>query len=110
MENYAFISFAVAALGGLYMAVKVFKGVVAPWSISFIHAGFGAAGLILLIWAYASGSSSVAIPLAILMIAALGGFFLASFHLRGMLPPKVIVIIHALVAVIGVGLLVVSLI
>jgi len=34
-------------------------------------------------------------------VAALGGFFLASFHLRRKLPPKAVVLVHASVAVIG---------
>ena len=37
----------------------------------------------------------------LLVIAALGGFFLGSFHLRKQLPPKAVVVIHALVAVVG---------
>ena len=32
---------------------------------------------------------------------ALGGFFLASFHLRGKLAPKGVVVLHAGLAVIG---------
>ena len=40
-----------------------------------------------------------------LVIAALGGFFLASFHLRGRPGPKPVVALHALLAVTGVGLL-----
>lgn len=37
----------------------------------------------------------------LLLVAALGGFFLASFHLRQRLPPKAVVVIHAGVAVAG---------
>jgi len=105
MALYAFIIFAVAAIGGLYMASKVLNGTFAPWAVSLLHAGLGAVGLLLLFVAYVTGSSPVLIPLVILVIAALGGFFLASFHLRKKLPPKAIVGIHALVAVIGVVVL-----
>jgi cation diffusion facilitator family transporter len=44
---------------------------------------------------------SPAIALVILAVAALGGFFLASFHLRGTPGPKPVVLVHASVAVIG---------
>jgi hypothetical protein len=39
--------------------------------------------------------------LVTLAVAALGGFFLVSFHARNELPPKAVVAIHALVAVAG---------
>jgi FtsH-binding integral membrane protein len=102
MEIYALVTFAVAAVGGLYLASKVLRGNFAPWAVSLIHAGLGAIGLLLLITAYLEGPSNVVVPLLILLIAALGGFFLASFHLRKKLPPKAIVVVHAVVAVIGV--------
>ena len=43
----------------------------------------------------------IAPALLILIVAALGGFFLASFHARKQLPPRAVVFIHAGVAVIG---------
>ena len=39
--------------------------------------------------------------LAILVVAALGGFYLLSHHLRGSVSPKGVVLIHAGVAVVG---------
>ena len=42
----------------------------------------------------------------ILVVAALGGFFLASQHLGQKLPPKGVVVLHAALAVVGVALLV----
>jgi hypothetical protein len=102
MLVYAVIVFAVAALGGLIMAMSVLRGRLAPWALSLIHAGLGAAGLILVILAVVGGAGSNAtIALVILLVAALGGFFLASFHLRGKVGPKPVVLIHASVAVIG---------
>ena len=35
------------------------------------------------------------------VVAALGGFFLASFHARKILPPKGVVVLHAGLAVVG---------
>lgn len=105
MELYALIIFAVAALGGLYMASRVFKNQMAPWAISLVHAGAGAIGLIVLVLAYLQGNAAALTPLVILVVAALGGFFLASFHLKNKLPPKAIVVVHALTAIVGVLLL-----
>lgn len=103
MITYAIIVFAIAALGGLFLATHVLRGRFAPWAISLLHAGLGALGLVLLIVALAQGAASqaVLIGFVILLVAALGGFFLASFHLRKSLPPKAVVVIHAGVAVVG---------
>ena len=85
MITYALIAFAIAALGGLVLASHVLRGKLAPWALSFLHAALGATGLLLLISVLLQGSSSqaVMIAFALLLIAALGGFFLASFHGRG---------------------------
>ncbi|MEG2444012.1 MAG: hypothetical protein RSB30_10450 [Acinetobacter sp.] len=103
MLNYALLVFALTAVGGLILAAHVLRNKFAPWAISLIHAFFGATGLVLLITILVSGSAPqrVLIAFALLVIAALGGFFLASFHLRKKLPPKAVVIIHAGVAVAG---------
>lgn len=102
MLVYAVIVFAVAALGGLIMAASVLRSQLAPWALSLIHAGLGASGLILVLLAVIGGAGrNAGIALVILFVAALGGFFLASFHLRGRPGPKPIVLIHACVAVIG---------
>jgi len=45
--------------------------------------------------------SIVPIALLILVVAALGGFFLASFHARKQLPSRGVVFTHAGAAVIG---------
>lgn len=103
MIIYAVIAFAIAALGGLFLAAHVLRGKFAPWAVSLGHAGLGALGLILLIAALVQGvaSQTVLIGFVILLVAALGGFVLASFHWRKRLPPKAIVVIHAVVAVVG---------
>lgn len=103
MISYAVVIFAIAAVGGLILATKVLRGKQAPWFLSIVHALLGAAGLILLaITAAASGwPERLSASLGLLVLAALGGFYLASFHLRGRLSPKGIVFIHAGVAVAG---------
>ena len=103
MLTTALIVFAIAAMGGLFMASRVLRGHLAPWAISILHALLGASGLILLILTIVQGGASarVTAALAILILAALGGFFLASIHLRGRVAPKAVVFVHAGVAVAG---------
>jgi len=104
MLIYALIVFAIGALGGLTLAgVYVLRGRLAPWALSLLHAALGAIGLLLLIYAaLTTGIPGAALAaLVILVIAALGGFYLASIHLRGQVAPKPVVFVHAGVAVIG---------
>lgn len=103
MLNYAIVIFIVTAIGGLVLASKVLSGRLAPWFVSIIHAILGASGLGILIAIVikGQGSESIAAALALLIVAALGGFILASYHVREKLPPKATVIIHAGVALAG---------
>jgi hypothetical protein len=107
MLELSVILFAVAALGGLVLANSVLRGRLAPRAISLLHAALGAAGHILLGLAVLGGATGGLLPIAllVLVVAALGGFFLASFHLRAQPGPKPVVVIHALVAVTGFVLL-----
>jgi len=103
MLGYALIVFAIGALGGIALASYVLRGRLAPWPLSLLHAGLGAVGLLLVLYAaLTTGISNVALAaLVILAIAALGGFYLASIHLRGTVAQQPIVFVHAGVAVIG---------
>lgn len=97
------IIFAITAIGGIILASHSLKSKPAPWALSIIHALLGATGLILLgITAYHAGwPTKLSSALVILIVAALGGFYLASHHLQGKIAPKGVVIIHAVVAIIG---------
>lgn len=103
MLIYALVVFAIAALGGLILAAHVLRGKFAPWALSLLHALLGATGLILLIVLLVEGGGTQRLlaGFALLVLAALGGFFLASFHLRKQLPPKAVVIGHAGLAIVG---------
>lgn len=102
MLTYAVIVFAIAAVGGLLLAASVLRGKLAPWALSIVHALLGATGLIMLVMVVMKGASGrVSAALGLLVIAALGGFYLASMHYRRAIAPKAIVGIHAGVAVIG---------
>lgn len=99
----ALIVFAVAALGGLILATRVLRGRLAPWALSILHALLGATGLVLLVVVFLQGAASarVTAALGLLVLAALGGFYLALIHYRGQIAPKAVVFIHAGVAVAG---------
>ncbi|GCB05223.1 hypothetical protein [Ralstonia sp. SET104] len=103
MLNYAIVVFAIAAVGGLVLAAHVLRDKFAPWVLSLLHALLGAAGLALLIALLVQGNApqKVLISFVLMLVAALGGFFLASFHVRKKLPSKAVVVIHAGVAVAG---------
>lgn len=101
--SYALIVFAIAALGGIVLAAHVLRGKFAPWAISVLHALLGATGLILLICQVVQGSpgTRVLAALALFIVAALGGFFLATLHLKKTLPPKGVVFLHAGLAIVA---------
>jgi hypothetical protein len=103
MLTYAVFVFAIVAIGGIVLASKVLSRKQAPWVLSILHALLGATGLVLLIVASMSdsGAGRITAALALLVLAALGGFYLASYHLRQKIAPKGVVLIHAGVAVVG---------
>jgi len=103
MLGYALVVFAVGALGGVMLATYVLRGRLAPWPLSLLHAGLGAIGLLLLLEsALTTGISPMALTaLAILAVAAVGGFYLASIHRSGKVAQRPAVFIHAGVAVVG---------
>ncbi len=103
MLNISILIFAIAALGGVFLASRVFAGQLAPWVVSIVHALLGAAGLVTLILVVMgdSGNGRLTAALGLLVVAALGGFYLASIHAKGTVAPKAIVIVHAGVAVAG---------
>lgn len=105
MLKIAVLIFAIGAVGGLILASSVLRGRLASWALSLLHAALGATGLVLTAIVVLGGSTDVAkvVPTAliILVVAALGGFFLASYHARKASPPKGAVIAHAGLAVVG---------
>jgi FtsH-binding integral membrane protein len=105
MLKIAVLIFAIGALGGLVMANSVLRGRFASWALSLLHAALGATGLVLagivVLGDTGEGGTVAPIALLILVIAALGGFFVASFHARKQSPPRAAVFAHAGAAVIG---------
>ena len=105
MLKLAVLIFAIGAVGGLILASSVLRGRLASWGLSLLHAALGATGLVLTAIVVLGGSEEgkgvIPIALAVLIVAALGGFFLASYHARRIPGPKPVVLIHAGVAVVG---------
>jgi len=100
--NIALILFAVAAVGGIVLALIRFKGKpYPPLGLALVHGAVAAAGLVMLIALVAQhqGTSSATTALVLFLIAALGGFGLFFHHLRKVALPIWLVVVHALVAV-----------
>lgn len=105
MLKIAVLIFAIGAVGGLILASSVLRGRLAPWALSLLHAALGATGLVLtgivVLQGAEEGRGLVPIALLVLVVAALGGFFLASYHARKQIPSRGVVFTHAGAAVIG---------
>ena len=71
--------------------------------LAVLHGVFAASGLVVLLLALikVGMQGTPAIALGLLVVAALGGFGLLSFHLRGRALPSGLVVGHALLAVAG---------
>ena len=106
MLVYAIILLGVAALVGLVMAVSVLRGKLAPWVLSLLHLALGGAALFLVFQSLMGGESRVMLPFAVLGVAALGGLYLASIHLKKRAAPKGVVLVHAGLGAVGFALLV----
>jgi hypothetical protein len=108
----AVVLFLLAALGGLVMAIGIFQRDAKPSGLFALgHGILAATALVLaLLVAIAPGANAlVKGGVAVLVVAALGGAFLLSFHLRDKPHPKMVVALHALLAVSGVGCLALAL-
>jgi hypothetical protein len=105
MLLYAIVLFALAAVIGVYMITRVFAGVTPPWAAAIFHGLFATSGLLLLLYAaFASGTQpalAVTVAAGLLVVAALGGFVMLTYHARKQPPPKALASIHALAAVAG---------
>jgi len=100
----AIVLFLVAAVGGVIMAVRIFRSLHPPMSLALAHGGLAATALVLAIIAtvFSGPTPLLKAGVAVLILAALGGFFLFSFQLRGKAHPKAVVLLHGVLAVGGV--------
>ena len=113
MLGWATILFAIAALGGATLATLHFRGrTPLPMPLVLLHGLLAAVALLLLIIVAVSqpGLGGLALlALVIFLLAALGGFYLFSFQLRGKPLPSRVVLIHGSAAVLAFVLLLVYL-
>ncbi len=100
----ALIILAIAAVLGLGLAPAMLGNKLPAMPHALLHGAAAAIGLVLAILALLSGQGS-SLAVIILVVAALGGFFLFSFHLKDKVPPKPVIVVHALAAVVGFSLL-----
>lgn len=104
MLTIAIVLFAIAALGGLVMAIGHFRGRTPPKpAIAAVHGVVAAAGLVVLLLAVMNigAGGAPALALVLFLLAALGGFALLGFHLRRKPLPGGLVGAHGLVAVVA---------
>lgn len=102
MLTLAIVLFAVAAAGGAAMAVIHFRGNNPPMPLAALHGALAATALVILLLAVLQGVPGASTPSLILfVIAAVGGFFLLSLHLRKQRLPSPVVLIHGGVAVLA---------
>lgn len=97
------ILFAIAAVGGLTLAIIKFSGKELPWSIVIGHGVFAASGLVaLIVNALQTGQNSLTnVAVILFLITAVGGFTVLGFHLTKKTQPAPLIIVHGLAAVIS---------
>lgn len=104
MLTVALTLFAIAALGGLVMLYFHFKkNRNPPGALAVLHGVIAATALGILLWFVVTtgATGKVVLALGLFVLAALGGFFLVSYHVRNIRLPSAVVLIHAAVAVVA---------
>jgi glucose uptake protein GlcU len=104
MFNIAVILIALGAIVGLTMAIKHFKGRTPPKpALAILHgllAGCGVVALLLGVWDMGFGTAHTW-ALVLFVVAALGGLYLVSHHMRHKPLPSGVIVIHGLVAAVA---------
>jgi hypothetical protein len=96
------------ALGGLFVISLRFRGGNPPLLLAGVHGLLGASGLVslgVIVLSERLGGMPL-LSLIVLTAAALMGFYVVSFHIRGRLIPLGFALFHAFVAVLGYTMLV----
>ena len=91
--------FALAAIIGLTILIKVLKGQETSKPAVFAHGGLAAVALVLLVIYYIDNPEGLFVPLILFVIAALGGFYLFFQDITKQAIPKPVALIHAGAAV-----------
>jgi glucose uptake protein GlcU len=107
----AAILFAIAALGGMIMAMIRFSGRdYPPAFLAVVHGVFAAAGIVTLLVAALAPGVALTIRIALILFigAAIGGFSLVYYHAQSRPLPISYVGVHGLVAVVAFIILIVG--
>jgi hypothetical protein len=98
----ACVLFGLGALGGITLLGLRLRGGNPPLGLAVVHGLAAASGLVTLTIAVLNGArGSAVLSLVLFGVAALGGFFLLSFHLRKKLIPVGLILVHGTVAVVA---------
>jgi len=110
MFKAAILVFLITAIGGIVLAALHIKKKDAPIPLAILHGLLGATGLVILILGVTRSASPglAGVALAFYVVAALGGFVLFAMHLKKKLLPVPLIAVHALLAITGTVLLVLS--
>lgn len=102
--------FVAAAFGGITLLYIKETGKELPYWLAGLHGVLAASGVILLTIAIMAnpGKIMAMAALGIFILAALGGAYLLSLHLRKQPQPLPFIIGHGVIALIGIGLLIIA--
>ena len=100
---YAVVAFALAALGGVYLANLHIQGKHVSIGLALVHGVLAVSGVLLLVRGIAVAGASLAInvSLVLFLLAAVGGLTLFFIHTRRKPLPKWLIGVHATVALIS---------
>lgn len=105
MLTVSLLLFALAAIVGVAMVARVLRKQPLVWGPAILHGVSAAVALVLVLVAFLGGRAGLGLPLALFVVAALGGFVLLSFHLRQKPHPVPLAIVHGVIAATGFVLL-----
>ena len=95
------VAFALAALGGLTLFALRLRQKVLPMPVALLHGMAAATGLVCLIIAVTATAAPRYATYSLIgfALAAVGGFYLFSIHLRGKIHPILLIVGHGSIAV-----------
>ena len=105
MLSLALIIFAVAALLGVYLLIHILNNKNTPKGVVIIHGSIAACGILLII-IYSLRNQSPLASLLVLILAAIGGFYMFWLDITDRKLPKMLAVGHGVIALLGIALLV----
>jgi hypothetical protein len=110
MIGFALVFLAAGAVGGAIMAIVHLRGSNPPLPLAIIHgiATVAGVGVVIVAILLGFGTPRSTTALGLFVVAALGGLYLFSLHLRGKRLVTPVVLIHGVVAVAGLLVLLVG--